>query len=313
MTSGKLGCYLLERVNAWKLGNIPVRQYFTLVGTTDHVTDAIVGQATERLKAEMRDVLSQFEDPAPIIDCVLAYHFMEQQSPRVLSDKDRKAIDNMFETLKRFYEEDLKTGAYKQAFRPDYTDQQVEENFGDLPDGIRYGILVEDRAEAAVSKAIGFQRYAAWQIKPEKRPGQRTGLERIRTWYKPNPKYKMAQPLIALQLAGDGFVSSFEYDILMAQALACELASISRRQTQTKISKYTDSDEADRRALRGKPQDHLCEPLFRWVFGKSPEDYQGFRERAEKIDWFYTSDIHNPDLANVCGPKTYLRSIFKPS
>ena len=313
MTSGKLGCYLLERVNAWKLGNIPVRQYFTLVGTTDHVTDAILNEATGRLKIDMPDVLSQFKDLAPVIDCVLAYHFMEQQSPRVLSDEDRKAIDNMFETLKRFYEEDLKTGAYKQAFRPDYTDQQFEENFGDLPDGIRYGILVEDRAEAAVSKAIGFQRYAAWQIKPEKRPGRRTGLERIRTWYKQNPKYKTVQPLIVLQLAGDGFVPSFEYDILMAQAMACELASISRRQTERELGQYTDSDEADRRAKRGKPQDHLCERLFRWVFGKSPGDYQDFRERAEEIDWFHIGDILNPDLADVCGPKTYLRSIFKPS
>ncbi len=313
MTSGKLGCYLLERVNAWKLGNIPVRQYFTLVGATDHVTDAILDQATKRLQTEIGDTLSQFEDPVPIIDCTLAYHFMEQQSPRVLSDDDRKAIDRMFNTLMKFYEEDLKTGAYKQAFKPDYTDQEFEEGFGDLPEGIRYGILVEDRAESAVSKAIGFQRYAAWQIKPEKKPGRRTGLERIRTWYKQNPKYKKGQPLIVLQLAGDGFVPSFEYDILMAQALACELASISRRQTERELGQYTDSDEADRRAKRGKPQDHLCEPLFRWVFGKSPEDYQDFRERAEEKDWFYTSDIHNPDLADICGPKTYLRSIFKPS
>lgn len=313
MTTGKLGCYLLERVNAWKLGNIPVRQYHTLVGSTDHVTDAILNQATERLKTDMKDVLSQFQDPMTVIDCVLAYHFMEQQSPRVLSEEDRKAIDNMFETLKRFYEDDLKTGAYKQAFRTDYTDQQFEEDFRDLPAGIRYGILVEDRAEAAVSKAIGFQRYAAWQIKPEKRSGRRTGLERIRTWYKQNPRIKGNQPLLRLQLMEDGLVSSFEYDILMAQAFSCELASISRRQTTGKMSHYTDSEEADRRAKRGKPQDHLCEPLFRWVFGKSPEDYQDFRERAEEKDWYYTSDIHNPDLADICGPKTYLRSIFKPS
>ena len=311
MTIGKLGCYLLERVNAWKMGNIPVRQYFTLVGTTDHVTDAILNEATERLNTELENVLSQFRDPGPVIDCVLAYHFMEQQSPRVLSGEDRKAIDNMFETLKRFYEEDLKTGAYKQAFRSDYTDQQFEEDFKDLPEGIRYGILVEDRAEASVSKAIGFQRYAAWQIKPEKRSGRRTGLERIRTWYKQNPKYKKAQPLIALQLAGDGFVPSFEYDILMAQALACELASISRHQTKNENSKWANTHEANRRAKRGQPRDHLCEPLFQWVFGQVPEKYSDFRERAEKIDWFYTSDIHNPDLANVCGPRTYLRSIYR--
>ena len=54
MKSGKLGCYLLERVNVWKAGHIPVRQYYTLVGTTDHVMDAILDQATERLKTEMR-------------------------------------------------------------------------------------------------------------------------------------------------------------------------------------------------------------------------------------------------------------------
>ena len=311
MKSGKLGCYLLERVNVWKAGHIPVRQYYTLVGTTDHVMDAILDQATERLKTEMENILCQFEDPAPVIDCVLAYHFMEQQSPRVLYDEDRKAIDNMFETLKRFYEEDLKTGAYKQAFKSGYTDQQFEEDFKDLPDEIRYEILVEGRAEGVVSKAIGFQRYAAWQIKPEKRPGRRTGLERIRTWYKPNPKYKKAQPLIVLQLTGDGFVSSFEYDILMAQALACELASISRHQSRNEKSKWANTHEANRRAKRGQPRDHLCEPLFQWVFGNVPEKYSDFRERAEKMDWYYTSDIHNPDLANVCGPQTSLRSIYR--
>ena len=80
MKSGKLGCYLLERVNVWKAGHIPVRQYYTLVGTTDHVMDAILDQATERLKTEMENILCQFEDPAPVIDCVLAYHFMEKQS-----------------------------------------------------------------------------------------------------------------------------------------------------------------------------------------------------------------------------------------
>ena len=29
------------------------------------------------------------------------------------------------------------------------------------------------------------------------------------------------------------------------------------------------------------------------------------------MDWYYTSDIHNPDLANVCGPQTSLRSIYR--
>ncbi|AKS22497.1 MAG: Hypothetical protein C75L2_00140005 [Leptospirillum sp. Group II 'C75'] len=306
------GSYLLERVSLGKMGNIAVRQYFTLVGATDHITDVLLAQATERLKTEMRTILSQLQDPAPFIDCTLAYHFMEQQSPRVLSDEDRKAIDGIFETLRRFYADDLKTGSFKQAFRPDYTDQEFAEDFGDLPEGIRYGILVEDRAESAVNKIIGFQRYAAWQIKPEKRPGKRTGLERIRTWYKQNPKIKGKQPLVNLQLMEDGFVPAFEYDILMAQGLACELASISRHQTSRKMSQYTDSNEADRRARRGNPQDPLCKPLFQWVFGQSPEDYQGFRDRAENTEWISLDYLHT-DLAKVCGPNTYLKSIYKLS
>lgn len=292
--SQKLGLYLPDRVSKKMMGKILVRQYSTLVGMTDHVTDAILEQATSRLKTDMDDTLSRFRDPIPVIDCVLACHFMEQQSPRVLSDKDRKEIDSMFETLKRLYEEDLKTGAYKQAFRSDYTDQQFEEDFGDLPEGIRHGILVEDRAESAVSRAIGFGRYTAWQIKPDKKAGRQTGLERIRTWYKQNPRIEEKKSLTMLQPTEGDLVSSFECDILMAQALACELASISRFQTKTELSRYTESDEADRRAKIGQPQDDLCKPLFKWVFGTSPDDYQGFRERAEKKDWLYISQHPQP-------------------
>lgn len=57
-----------------------IRQFVTPIGATDHVTDANLGQATERLRSEIENIPCQFEDPAPVIDCVLVYHFMEKQS-----------------------------------------------------------------------------------------------------------------------------------------------------------------------------------------------------------------------------------------
>lgn len=289
----KLGCYLLNRIINGTLGKLNIRQYATLVGITDNITDSVLVEAMERLKSDMKNVLDQFKDPSPVIDCVLAYHFLERESPIVLTEKDRKDIDAMFDTLKRFYEEEWKNGEYRKSFKPGYTDQDFEGLREDTPDEIMHSIMVEDRAQGIIRQAIGYRRYIAWQIEPERGPGRRGGQERIRICFKVSPRTK-EDPL------ADELVSSFIDDLSMARALASELASISRHQTKRDPREIT--REAIRRAKRGTPQDHLCEPLFRWVFGNAQEDYPAFRGKSEPMN-FYNElrDITNPRLVSLLG------------
>ncbi|MHB8423454.1 MAG: hypothetical protein ACYDAM_11960, partial [Leptospirales bacterium] len=206
----KLGCYILNRTINEPFGKLPYRRFATLVGITDcNITDSVLAKATERLKADMGHVLDKFNDQAPVIDCVLAYHFMETEAPTPLTEKDRADIDAMFATIKRFYEEELISGEYRKSFKPGYTDQDFEAMSKDIPENHLHSIMVEDRAENMVREAIGYRRYIAWQIKPERGPGRRSGLERIRPWFKVHPRTK-DDPL------ADELVSSFVDDSAMA-------------------------------------------------------------------------------------------------
>ena len=109
--------YHKQRVLLSSVGQKAVRQFFTMVGMTDHVPDHVLAEATDRLESEMSSVLSKFKDPAQYIECVLAYHFLERQAPIVPSEKDRSDIDKMYEIFVRLYEEDWLTGQYREALR----------------------------------------------------------------------------------------------------------------------------------------------------------------------------------------------------
>ena len=247
-------------------------QFLTMVGMTDHVPDHAMAEATEQLQRDMGAVLSKFNDPDPIIGCVLAYFFLERQAPITLSEKDRNDIDKMFETFMRFYEEDWQTGQYREALKVSV--ESFEEMRKELSDDIMHRISVEDRAMNMVRKVVGYRRFRAWSANPKRNPGRRPEWERVREEDREDSSYdylilrvhKKKKKDIA-RLVRPPFVTNFFHaDSFLALGLAYELASISRESS-------------------GVPCDHLCQNLFLWVFNAIPKDYQAFRESSEKVDF----------------------------
>lgn len=268
-----LGLYPRNRIEKDSSFDPPVVRLFTLVGTA-RVWESEFLKSREALSREMDEILGKFEDSNPVIECVLAYHFLEKGSPTFIEGKDRQVIDNFFDLLKRLYLKDLKEGNFEPNFetRALHAKAGIDEfrlnSFRDEKEAI---FKAKTKAQAEILHALRPKRFWSWLSPPERRPGRRSGFERVRSWMKRSERLQVGNPWIILH----------RDDLIMARGLACELASISRGQTSRDSSLWSKSTGAQKRAREGNPRDSLNEPLFQWVFGSSPEKYEEFRRKAE--------------------------------